>query len=1519
MIQLLNNIAQIWWGWMWPMLWQVSLLIALIGGVDVLVRKHVWPQVRYAVWLLVLVKLILPPTFSLSTSVVSQLHPVVQQLFRGHAAVRAVEDIPSPVVYLMETNFLVNPLVAQPVHLNDLGHADIGGTADSAVQSEPTESGLQFGAQIDFSPQVYAMTGWLVGVILFLVWLTVRFRQLRRAHCRDAETADFPLWFTGTLADVASKLKLRRLPKIVRSRCVACPAVFGVFRPVLLVPAAEMKRFSRKETEHILLHELAHIKRGDLRVHALGALLQIVYWFNPLLRLVQRRLQNLRELCCDATVASVLQDRTPDYRQTILETAKWLLAKPRMPGLGFVGLVENRNRLLVRLKWLEKKPWKHRSLRIVTCFLVVALMFVGVLPMAEARQAALGEPPRSSGVKTEAEPELLDAADARRNDNEPRAVPSGSAEVPPGTQILFDCKLYYVPANVGIVEGNQQAIGQKNPFVVLEGSQHADRLKALSREYPHVYLAASPQILAKSGREALIQMTDEAGSSRELKLVGEAKYGGQVISITVDFEHEGRMSMRGQLSTRNDEPLIFGWRITDNTEEILVITPHLVSAEGEQVAPVPIKREDSQTSSGYINAGDFDGQAKQLREMLEGGISSILTGLRDDKGRLVTVIYFKGAEDSPLVLHLAEQNGGWLIDYFYVGSSDIENQDPIRSRKKLPREGYVRFIRDETNQKKPGHLVDENPLSAVGRQIRHLRTILEGQDTGLNIVCGAGEPIQVITELARGPQREVGYIIHHLIQENGKYRIECMESADDVKLQPEPRPGMSDVGVPEPTTRPPDILALDDFDGKLSLDWDILHPDPSHYSLTKKLGTLTITTQDGHFKEAHRGYKNLFLIDTPVPPGQDFQITTCLSDFRPLEAYNQAGLICWDDEDNYLEWIYQKMESRGLTFSAGMESNGHTQYAYVPAGGPYQKLWLRITKQGDSYECSSSTDGKSFTVDTVQRWGDGSPKRVGLFAINGSLTHPPEVDASFDFFEVRLVSARQAVVAVAAQTVRAGRPEVAVEIQTIPAGPQQQEPMIIGEGNAKKGLSGQYLHRSRGNDYMRAKFTKSILKDGTVLYTLAAQNTQYRLTVDAQGRPRQYKYESASERFSCEFEFSKGAILHKRQTSQKGPEEFKWTVSKEALPDFNSRPDPYLIQHVLVRAYDFEKAGKQTFTVYDIDNQGTGINEYQITLEIVDEDGVTLPNGKFKAKHLVQVQQTDSGTWYKKGPGSKTEYWVDDEGLILRVYRHREPYEVILTDYKQPPQAAAGQEPVPLRSAQPEVQLSRLVSRSRVPLRVASNLPDGTGGHALQFDGIDDFVTIPPDRSLDIRGSLTVSAWVKHAGDRHGVIIWRGDGAEARDPYALEASGQRMYFRMDVGERCYVASRTTLDDQWHFWTAVCDKEAGKLYLYKDGSLESSTDGEVKFPYDTSRMWNMFGAVVLGQHTSEHFKGTIDEVRIWNIARSRDQIKEYMNRSLTGTEPGLVGYWKFDQDEGEIIRNRTVHLNNGVAGQLPWDI
>jgi serine/threonine protein kinase len=208
------------------------------------------------------------------------------------------------------------------------------------------------------------------------------------------------------------------------------------------------------------------------------------------------------------------------------------------------------------------------------------------------------------------------------------------------------------------------------------------------------------------------------------------------------------------------------------------------------------------------------------------------------------------------------------------------------------------------------------------------------------------------------------------------------------------------------------VLAYDGFEGGLSLDWDILRPDLSHFSLSRNRGTLTITTQHGDLRSDD--YKNLFLVDCPVPSGQDFQLTTRLLGFKPAADSHQAGLICYNDEDNWLKLVYAWNSFVGVRFfNVGTETGAHpinVRFLPNPVG---EQVWLRIIKRGNRYTFYTSPDGDTFLpmapmvwdiagvyqVNVV--WGDGSVRRVGLFANSGSGPTAPEIDASFDFFEVR--------------------------------------------------------------------------------------------------------------------------------------------------------------------------------------------------------------------------------------------------------------------------------------------------------------------------------------------------------------------------------------------------------------------------------------------------------------------------------------------------------------------------------------
>lgn len=389
MIETLNTLSGHWYHWQLAMLWQTAVLIAIIAGIDLLIRKWAWPQVRYALWMLVLVKLLIPPTLTSPASITAQLPTATQKAITAYNSLPAQGQYPEGGRGLNRTQTSSLRELEQQTHVSmDAYQTQAVTGAERIVSANPPAD-----VPVTLSWTSYAMALWLAGIGVLSAWLLRRLSGLRNGYAAchpgpragiqsDADGNSLPERFSEQLRAAADRLGLKRLPQVVLTDRVSCPAVFGIFRPVLLMPAETFKHMSTQETEHILLHEMAHIKRGDLLVHGLYMTLQIAYWFNPLLWLIRRTLQNLRELCCDATVARLLREDTAGYRQTLLETARWLLAEPVDPGLGLLGLFENSNWLITRLHWLEKKTWKNRPLRIATIIILVSVMVTCVLPMA---------------------------------------------------------------------------------------------------------------------------------------------------------------------------------------------------------------------------------------------------------------------------------------------------------------------------------------------------------------------------------------------------------------------------------------------------------------------------------------------------------------------------------------------------------------------------------------------------------------------------------------------------------------------------------------------------------------------------------------------------------------------------------------------------------------------------------------------------------------------------------------------------------------------------------------------------------------------------------------------------------------------------------------------------------------------------------------------------------------------------------------------------------------------------------
>ncbi|HUT93717.1 MAG TPA: M56 family metallopeptidase [Thermoguttaceae bacterium] len=219
-------------------------------------------------------------------------------------------------------------------------------------------------------------------------------------------------------------------------------------------------------------------------------------------------------------------------------------------------------------------------------------------------------------------------------------------------------------------------------------------------------------------------------------------------------------------------------------------------------------------------------------------------------------------------------------------------------------------------------------------------------------------------------------------------------------------------GFPQDANEGPPFRVFDPFDGKLALDWKPLRPDPSHVSLTRNPGKLTITAQPGSIYgdeldvEHAVAAKNIHLIPNPAPGNEGFVVTTCIESFHPKKPYQQAGLIVYNDDDNYVKWVMEHARY-GPSFTFVHETNRSTvgDYNGIPNEPILARFWLRLVKRANFYQYAYSVDGEEFTVVDEVVWGDGAPQFIGILAKNDRV--PDEIDVIFDYVEVRSLTAEE--------------------------------------------------------------------------------------------------------------------------------------------------------------------------------------------------------------------------------------------------------------------------------------------------------------------------------------------------------------------------------------------------------------------------------------------------------------------------------------------------------------------------------
>ncbi len=104
------------------------------------------------------------------------------------------------------------------------------------------------------------------------------------------------------VANASHRAGLECCPQICRSTEVATPIVTGLMRPTVIIPVGMEQELTNEQYESLLIHELAHVVRRDTLINYMQAIVEVFFFFNPVVLWTSRRLREEREVCCDELV-----------------------------------------------------------------------------------------------------------------------------------------------------------------------------------------------------------------------------------------------------------------------------------------------------------------------------------------------------------------------------------------------------------------------------------------------------------------------------------------------------------------------------------------------------------------------------------------------------------------------------------------------------------------------------------------------------------------------------------------------------------------------------------------------------------------------------------------------------------------------------------------------------------------------------------------------------------------------------------------------------------------------------------------------------------------------------------------------------------------------------------------------------------------------------------------------------------------------------------------------------------------
>jgi len=363
--------------WLLRTSWQVAVLVLLILALQRVFGSRIAPRWRYALWWIVVLRLVLPPISIAGIDLEKSLVPEQAQT--------AEVEIAAPAPEAAESVTMAPPTRPEPVTTVPPAPLEAAPVVEveTSPQAPTTSPGLPYGTIL--------LGIWIAGVVGLLAFTLIR-EALAASKLSFAPPVRFPE--VAPLVDrCRAEAGIRRRVAVAITERTRVPALIGLFRPRLLLPPSILLSLSQEELRYVIHHELEHVRHHDLIVNWLLQILLCLNWLNPFVWIAFARLRSDREVVRDLGVLS----RTPGatgkaYGRTILRIVE--LAVPVRAPTARVAILETKKDVKRRITMLaryEKKTARGAFAGVALTLCLALFATVAASQESEEAQPARGD------------------------------------------------------------------------------------------------------------------------------------------------------------------------------------------------------------------------------------------------------------------------------------------------------------------------------------------------------------------------------------------------------------------------------------------------------------------------------------------------------------------------------------------------------------------------------------------------------------------------------------------------------------------------------------------------------------------------------------------------------------------------------------------------------------------------------------------------------------------------------------------------------------------------------------------------------------------------------------------------------------------------------------------------------------------------------------------------------------------------------------------------------------------------